>query len=127
MATDKPRITITLDPDDYAVIKRLAALQGGTMSRIVKELVQTVTPSLARVADVLEHASGAEQEVLNGLAAAVASSEQPVLDTLHAAEAAYASFLDDAEAVAAGNPPSSNTGGRSLTPHPSSPSPKGSD
>lgn len=62
MATEKPRITITLEPEQHAVLRRLADLQGGSMSRIVSEFLGEVTPILAQVADSLELAKQASAE-----------------------------------------------------------------
>lgn len=63
MATDKPRITITLEPDQHVVLRRLAGLQGGSMSRIVSELLAEVTPVLERVCESLELAKRAQAGV----------------------------------------------------------------
>jgi hypothetical protein len=123
---ESTRITVTLPEDDYAVLRRLATLQGGTMSSIVRELVAAVTPALGRTADLIERASGAQQEVLAGIAAAVAASEESVTGTLDAAQEAFAQMLADSEALLDQDPPSSNTGGRTLHPHPS-PAPRGTD
>lgn len=62
MATEKPRITITLEPEQHAVLRRLADLQGGSMSRIVSEFLGEVTPILSQVADSLELAKQASAE-----------------------------------------------------------------
>lgn len=62
MATEKPRITITLEPEQHAVLKRLAELQGGSMSRIVSEFLGEATPILAQVADSLETAQRASAD-----------------------------------------------------------------
>lgn len=62
MATDKPRITITLEPEQHAVLRRLADLQGGSMSRIVSEFLGEVTPILEKVADSLDLAKRASAD-----------------------------------------------------------------
>lgn len=62
MATEKPRITITLEPDEYAVLHRLAKLQGSSMSRILREFMGEVMPILAKVADSLELAKRASSD-----------------------------------------------------------------
>lgn len=63
MATTKPRITITLEPDEYAILARLAALQGSPMARIVSELLSEVTPTLKGLCDTLEAAKRADARV----------------------------------------------------------------
>lgn len=54
MSTTKPRITITLEPDQHDVLRRLAYLQRTSMSKIVTEFLGEVTPILANVANALE-------------------------------------------------------------------------
>lgn len=54
MATMKPRITITLEPDQHDVLRRLADLQRTSMSKIVAEFLGEVTPILENVANALE-------------------------------------------------------------------------
>lgn len=62
MATEKPRITITLEPEEHAILQRLAKLQGTSMSRILREFMGEVTPILAKVADSLELAKRASSD-----------------------------------------------------------------
>ena len=62
MATLKPRITISLDEQDYAILKRLNGLNGVPMSRTVSELVAMLTPVLGRMADNLEAVAKADAE-----------------------------------------------------------------
>ena len=63
MATSKPRITITLEEQNYAVLKRLNALNGVPMARTVSEFVQLVAPVLERVCDNLERVRMADENV----------------------------------------------------------------
>jgi hypothetical protein len=76
MATEKPRITITLPLEQYEVIKRLATLQGGSMSRIVADLLGEVTPVLSRVCDSLEIAKRAQEGVRLNLRKAAQEAEE---------------------------------------------------
>jgi methionyl-tRNA formyltransferase len=54
MATDKPRITITLEPKQHDVLKRLAKLEKTSMSRIITQLLSESTPVLEKVVESLE-------------------------------------------------------------------------
>lgn len=67
MPTAKPRITITLEPEQHALLQRLAKLQRASMSSLVVELVDTVCPVLERVCDTIEAAHGVKGEALEGL------------------------------------------------------------
>ena len=68
MATTKPRITISLEEQDYAVLKRLYALNGVPMSRTVSEFVAMLTPVLGRMADNLEAVAKADEETRSRIA-----------------------------------------------------------
>ena len=78
MATEKPRITITLEPDEYAVLHRLAKLQGSSMSRILREFMGEVTPILSKVADSLEVAQRASEGAKANLRRAAEAAEEEV-------------------------------------------------
>lgn len=54
------RITISLSEADYNVLKRLSKLQGGTMSKIVSELVETVAPVLSQMVVNFERVQAAD-------------------------------------------------------------------
>lgn len=85
MATEKPRITITLEPDQHEVLRRLAALQGRPMSRIIAELLAEVTPTLGRVADSLEIAMRSSEDVRTNLRRVAQEAETemaPMLDAV---------------------------------------------
>lgn len=69
------RISVSLQDDDYEVLRRLSQLNGESMSAIISGLVQTVSPALGRVADVLEVASTAQGDVLANLQRVVNEGE----------------------------------------------------
>lgn len=62
MATSKPRITITLEPEHYAVVRRLADLQETSMTKVIVQFFGEVAPILSKVADSLEAARRASDE-----------------------------------------------------------------
>jgi hypothetical protein len=70
-----PRITITLDIEEYAVLARVSELQGRPMSRIVVELLREMTPGLRRMADTMELALEARESVTRSLRRAVAEAD----------------------------------------------------
>lgn len=55
-AKKPPRVALSLDPATYAVIAKLASLQRRPKSTIAAELLLEMTPSLERVASLLEAA-----------------------------------------------------------------------
>lgn len=79
MATTKPRVNVTLEPHRYELLKRLAALQGVSMSYLISDLLDTVAEPLERVCVVLEAASKAPQNVKEGLRTALDKAEREFL------------------------------------------------
>lgn len=63
MATKKPRAMITLEPEDHAVLKRLAEIQGVSLSSIVADLIHEVTPTLMTIITAIEEAKAAAQSL----------------------------------------------------------------
>lgn len=62
MSTKKPRITITLEYEQYELLQRLSKLQGTSMSKVVTQFLEEVYPVLLRVADALEMAQKASND-----------------------------------------------------------------
>lgn len=79
MATLKPRVNVTLEPHRYDLLKRLAGLQGVSMSYLIADLLETVAEPLERVCVVLEAASKAPDNVKDGLRAALYRAERVLL------------------------------------------------
>ena len=67
MATDKPRITITLNPHVYATLKRMSELGKQPMSTIISELLDAVHEPFMRTVALLDAASQAPKQVKDGL------------------------------------------------------------
>lgn len=63
MATNKPRITISLDPDHYAVLAEMAKLVKSPMSAIVSEIVGEAVPVFTRVVKLIREANALKGEV----------------------------------------------------------------
>lgn len=79
MATTKPRINVTLEQHRYDMFKRVAALQGVSMSALVAELLETVAEPMERVCVVLEAAAKAPGDLKAGLRAAVDRAEATLI------------------------------------------------
>jgi hypothetical protein len=54
MPTTKPRITVTLEPRQYELLKQISSAGGDSMSKLVSELLGTVEPTLERMALMLQ-------------------------------------------------------------------------
>ena len=63
MTTTKPRITITLEEEAYALLQRMSAQRGKSTSAIVTDLLDSAAPSLERAAVLLQRAQMTQEEV----------------------------------------------------------------
>ena len=54
MPTSKPRITITLTEEQHAILRRISAAGGQSMSSVVSEFMLTAQPALERMAVTLQ-------------------------------------------------------------------------
>lgn len=103
MATQKPRITISLDQDVYDTIRGLSDAQGCTMSGLVSEFLSMVNPVQQRVLQAVRKAQSLNAE-----------SKASMVSNLEASEAQLTEMLGPLLALmdklAEGEPPHSNTG-----------------
>jgi hypothetical protein len=110
MGTQVPRIQVTLKPDTYAVVSRIAELTKGSKSRLISELVDEVVPHLESMIRLLVSAATVKAEHREQ----VAADAQTLLDLmLPHAEDAHAAFDRMASVLtpeSEAGPPSSNTG-----------------
>lgn len=64
MATDKPRLTITLDPRVYSALKGFSDGSGTPMSQFISEMLLQQLPILERMALMIQAAKRAKPEAL---------------------------------------------------------------
>lgn len=100
MATDKPRITITLEPEHYAILQRMAKAQGGSMSRIVTDMVAELAPMLERVVVSLEAAAKAQQGMKASIRRAAEQAEEDMRPLLETARSQFDFFALQMERLA---------------------------
>lgn len=101
MATTKPRITITLEPQRHELLRRLAEYQGVSMSHIVAELVESVSPVLERVCVAIENARKAQSGVRENLVRVAEESEKALMPHLEAAMGQLDIFLQQCDQAGA--------------------------
>ena len=83
MPTLKPRVSITMEPDDLVVLDRYAAASCTPRATIVAGLLSSAIPELSRAADLIELANAAPRHVRQG-----------VIDNLSNATADALGFLE---------------------------------
>ena len=80
MATSKPRVTVTLKPSTYAVLREMSRLTKNSQSQIVAELLEQAEPIFERMVQVIQAAKNAQADVkakvLEGLEGAQGVLEQ---------------------------------------------------
>lgn len=82
MPTANPRINVTLPPEQYELVSRLAKMQRRSRSAVLLELLETVLPVLERVAVVGEAAQRAHAQAREGLRESVERAEATILPKL---------------------------------------------
>ena len=96
MAVKNPRVQVTLKPHEYALLRRLAELQGRSMSALMADVWETVHPVMERVAVVLDAAKKAQAESTAGLRSSVEKAEREIAPLLSKAVDQFDIFLADA-------------------------------
>ena len=103
MATQKPRITVTLEQDVYDTIRGLSDAQGCTMSGLVSEFLSMVNPVQQRVLQAVKKAQSLNVESKADMVASLEASEAQLTEML-------GPLLALMDQLAEGEPPHSNTG-----------------
>lgn len=119
MATTKPRISLTLEPANFEILRRLSVLQGRPCSAVLSDFLSVAWPVLASVADALDQAALIEKSRLSGFADALSAAEAkagPVLQELQSLLSNLGGFPAEGGGVQGGanlgQPPGSNHGGQ---------------
>lgn len=115
MATEKPRLTITLDYDNYALLKELSELQGVSVSLLINDLVATTSEPLKEVLKALRVLSNFNADTKRSFVNANARAQHELsliselaMSVLGGVVDGVVSASDDAR------PPYSNHGGQNL-------------
>lgn len=103
MATQKPRITVTLDQDVYDTIRGLSDVQGVTMSGLVSEFLTMVNPIQQRVLRACQKAQALNAESKASMVSSLESGEAQLTEMLGPLLALMDQLADE-------QPPHSNTG-----------------
>ena len=82
MATQKPRITVTLEQDVYDTIRGLSDAQGCTMSGLVSEFLSMVNPVQQRVLQAVKKAQSLNVESKADMVASLEASEAQLTEML---------------------------------------------
>jgi hypothetical protein len=110
MATEKPRIQVTLDPIVYESVRRFATLRGSPMSTVLRDMVDLVVPSFDRMSDMMQRIESEEGDINRWLLDASVDAEKHLEAMLGAVAGAQAMQATPGADATAPRPPTSNRG-----------------
>lgn len=93
MPTLKPRISITLEDEDLAILDRFAAASGTPRASVIAQMVHSASPELERAARMMEAANAAPSQMLQKVRSDLAAATDAVTGSLAPAEEAYRLLL----------------------------------
>lgn len=103
MPAKNPRITVTLEPADKALLERLSLLTGSSQGALVADILKESRPVFERLISVLEAAIEARENIAKshaqGLEAAQLKLEEQLGITLEMFDSASRPILEEAEKV----------------------------
>jgi len=99
MATELPRVNVSLSPALHDLVRDLAYHRGVSMSYVLRELLEHAEPALRHLIDCLDHAERAPGVVLQGFAESLTRSQAAIDDILFAQTVRH-----ERAAAAAGGP-----------------------
>lgn len=108
MPTNRPRLTITLTDDVYETLGKLSDMQGRSISSLILEHLELVNPVHKKIITAIDRARRIPQESKAALLADLNAAQEQ-------AESVFLPLLGLLDGMAAGKPPSSNTGVTSLS------------
>lgn len=104
MPTIKPRVNVTLKPEDFALLSTLAKQQKRSRSDLLRDLFETIRPVLERVAVVTEAALRARATAKEGLVQSAEKAEAELRPLVAQALGQFDLFLEDVKAGAEAPP-----------------------
>lgn len=126
MPTKVPRVAVTLDSTAFEAVRYLALASGTSMSKVIADVIEAVSPVLHRTAEVVAAANKARDDQRQGLIAAADAAEARLRPFVLQAGMAMENALGSMERAATGgsapagpgadprpDPRASNTGVRS--------------
>jgi hypothetical protein len=79
LPTTNPRISITLQPEELAILDRFSAASGTPRATVLSGLVATVLPELEKAAELIEMANAAPRHVQQGLVESLSAATKDAM------------------------------------------------
>lgn len=102
MATNKPRITVTLTPRQYEVLKTIADTGGATMSGMLGEFIESAMPTFERMAATFQQVHKANQKERERIVEALSDAQTALEPIALAAVGQFDLFLGKLEGAVEG-------------------------
>lgn len=118
MATNKPRITVTLEQDHYDILSEFARQQGCSMSAALAEVWGQAVPTIQRVVKLIAEAEHAKASVADRIRDIATEAQEAMLPHAREAVAQFDIFeeqvkeaIDRARKASAASGPACAAGG----------------
>lgn len=79
MATEKPRVAVTMEQEEYEMLSAFAARQGMSRGAVLRDLWLMASPVMVRVLKLLEEAERAKDSVRDGIRQAAIDAEAQMM------------------------------------------------
>ena len=93
MPTTNPRISITLHPDELAVLDRYSKASGTPRASLLAELIRSTIPQLNEAAELIELANAAPRKVRQDLVDNLSNATADAMGFLQPFRTEYASVM----------------------------------
>lgn len=100
MPTKNPRIVVTLAPEDYELVRKVATAQGSSMSALLREYVEMSRPMLQHMAGLIDAFANADRERVETHQTAIAGAIEKGQALFDLAAGQMPLFLDAVKGLA---------------------------
>jgi predicted DNA-binding protein len=100
MPTNKPRMTITLEPKVYAALKAFSDGTGQPMSQFITQVMEQALPALERLALIVQQAKRAKPEAMDQIRANLTKIDRVAHRAYGSMETAFDLFAEPPAAAA---------------------------
>lgn len=100
MATNKPRVTVTLDVELYEMLREMSRLSGDSLSRIVNDIIYTVAPTLMQVIEAGQRFEQLQGSVKDDVRRKLDEAEATIEPQLQQLQGDFMAFLEGIRAPA---------------------------
>ena len=113
MPTHNPRLSITLAPDDLAVLDRYARASGTPRATLVAELIRSTLPQLLEASELIELANAAPRKIKQDLVDNLANATADAMGFLQPFHGSYRTVMDSLQRELVPDPPIGSRSGSS--------------